>query len=70
MTHWVKQIVHQFDHSMFDDPNLFFDDMMTWLKSLKPVLKGDTWEVEIMAHALEEVEKRLEDARSGFLNKS
>lgn len=70
MTHWVKLLVHQFDHSMFDDPQLFFDDIMTWLKSLKPVLKGDTWEVEIMAQALDKVEKRLLDARAAFLEKS
>lgn len=70
MTHWVKELVRQFDHSMFDEANKFFDDMMVWLHSLKPVLKGDTWEVEIMAHALEEIEHRLLDAKSAFLQKS
>lgn len=67
MSHWVKQLIHEFDHSMTDDPKVFYSETEAWLKSLKDVLKGDTWEVEIMANAIDEIELRLADSKSGFL---
>lgn len=70
MTHWVKQLVHEFDHSMTDDPKVFFTETEAWLKTLHSVLKGDTWEVEIMAHAIEEIEQRLQDAKQAFLTQA
>lgn len=70
MTHWVKQLIHEFDHSMTDVADEFFTQTMAWLDSLKTALKGDTWEVEIMANAIDEVCVRLTDAKQAFLTQA
>lgn len=70
MTHWAKQMVTELSHSMSDDPIKFFEDTMIWLATLKTALKGDTWEVEIMANAIDDVERRLRDAKTAFLSNS
>lgn len=64
---WVKHLVHEFHHSMSDDGNKFFSETVTWLESLLSNLKGDTWEVEIMSHAINEVLTRTKDAQKPFL---
>ena len=68
MSHWSKQLIEDFNHSMADDAGKFFDETLKWIGSLKGVLKGDTWEVEIMANAIDEIETRLKDAKTAFLN--
>ena len=70
MSHWSKQLVHEFNHSMPDDPKVFVAETIGWLESLVPVLKGDTWEMEIMAHAIEEVRARIEDAKTAFFTQT
>jgi len=52
---------------MQGDPKKFFNDTIDWLKSLEGQLKGDTWEVEIMGHAIREIVNRVTDAEKGFL---
>jgi len=70
MTHWIKQLVHEFDHSMIDEPAEFMSQTLDWLSSLKTACKGDTWEVEIMTHAIDDVYQRLSDAKQGFLTQA
>jgi hypothetical protein len=67
---WVEHLNHEFDHSMTDEGKKFFDETATWLNSLKGNLKGDTWEVEIMDHAITEVIHRVADAEKPFLVKA
>ncbi|MCX6116959.1 MAG: hypothetical protein NT027_05420 [Proteobacteria bacterium] len=67
MSYWSKQLLADHSHSMTDDPKKFFSETLDWLQSLKTVLKGDTWEVEIMANAIDEVEARLKDTKNAFL---
>jgi hypothetical protein len=70
MSHWVDRLVTEIHNSMVDDPQLFFTETIKWLSSLKGALKGDTWEVEIMAQTIAEVEHRLIDAKPAFFLKS
>jgi hypothetical protein len=67
---WVDRLIHEFHHSMTDDGKKFLAETLDWLKSLEQNLKGDTWEVEIMAHALREVVSRVKDAEKPFLVKA
>jgi hypothetical protein len=66
-SHWIKRLSSEFHHSMQGDPKKFFNDTIDWLKSLEGQLKGDTWEVEIMGHAIREIVIRVTDAEKGFL---
>ena len=70
VSHWTKFLVHEFHHSMTDEPTKFFDETLSWLVGLKDVLKGDTWEVEIMGRTIAEVERRLTDSKSSFMQKA
>jgi hypothetical protein len=42
-------------------------ETLDWLDGLLAQLKGDTWEVEIMGHAIREILNRVKDAEKGFL---
>ena len=66
MSKWVEQMINEHNHSMTDDPEVFYNETLTWLESLKLALKGDTWEVEIMQLAITECESRLKDAKLAF----
>ena len=67
---WVKHLIHEFHHSMTDDGKKFFQETVAWLGSLLENLKGDTWEVEIMSHAIREVLNRVKDSEKPFLTKA
>jgi hypothetical protein len=69
-TKWVERLVHEFHHSMTDDGKKFFKETLDWLHLLGGHLKGDTWEVEIMTHAIGEVISRVKDAEKPFLVKA
>ena len=66
---WIKRLVYEFSHSMSDDGKKFFQETVAWLESLSGALKGDTWEIEIMAHAISDVQKRVLDSKKAFLLK-
>jgi hypothetical protein len=70
MSHWSKIMVTHWQHSMTDDPQKYFDETMQWLQSLSKVLKGDTWELEIMSHSLEEITTRLKDAKTAYMSQA
>jgi hypothetical protein len=55
---------------MTDDGKKFFQETVAWLGSLLENLKGDTWEVEIMSHAIREVLNRVKDSEKPFLTKA
>jgi hypothetical protein len=67
---WVKHLVNEFHHSMSDDGKKFFSETVTWLESLLSNLKGDTWEVEIMSHAINEVCNRVKDTQVPFMTQA
>ncbi len=66
---WVSRLVYEFNHSMLDDSKKFFQETMDWLQTLSSSLKGDTWEIEIMGHAISDVQKRIKDSKNAFLIK-
>ena len=67
---WIKHLINEFHHSMNDDGKKFYKETLDWLESLASNLKGDTWEIEIMAHTVREVVSRVQDAEKGFLTKA
>ena len=64
---WVDALLKIYDDSMGDDPNKFVDDIQSWLIDLKGHLKGDTWEMEIMAQALADVERHVCQCKTRFI---
>lgn len=47
------------DHSRVEDLKNFIEEEINWIATLKPSLKGDTWEVEILANVFDELTKKL-----------
>lgn len=66
---WVKHLVNEYHHSMTDDGAKFLQETLSWLETLLENLKGDTWEIEIMSHAIREVLARVKDSEKPFLQK-
>lgn len=64
---WVSTLQKIWSDTMADDAGKFIDDLIGWIIDLKQHLKGDTWEVEIMSQAFDEVAERLKTVRSDFL---
>lgn len=67
--HWSNCLMEDFHNSMKDQPELFFDETLTWLQGLKNHLKGDTWEVEIMGKVITAVIDKLSNHRADFIAK-
>ena len=67
---WVTHLVKIYNNSMSDKPIAFFTEKMKWLNEVKTHLKGDTWEVEIMAKVLAEVMQKVESVRDVFLKRT
>ena len=64
---WRSALLRLFNDSMAEDPGTFIDDTRRWVADLRHHLKGDTWELEIMAQALSEVTARLDAVRATFI---
>lgn len=67
---WVDHLINLFSHTMKDNSQEFFNDLMEWLNELQQNIKGDSWEVEILKQSLAATEKRLLDAKDDFLKSS
>lgn len=65
---WIKTLGKIFHNNMTEEAGAFIETQLKWIGELKGVLKGDTWEVEIMDHALSEIEARLGSVKDGFIN--
>lgn len=65
---WAASLTKSFHHSMTDDPRAFLADQLKWLGDLKSHLKGDTWEVEIMAQVIAEVCNQLSGLEKKFIS--
>jgi hypothetical protein len=70
LNEWVTYLTKAYHQSMMDDSQDFYDELEDWVSDLKKYLKGDKWEIEIMAQALDMVKAKLKDARTGFLSKA
>ena len=64
---WIDYLNKLYDHSMKDDRQKFFDDLLTWLDDLDKHVKGDAWEVDILSEALRVTTTRLQEVRREFL---
>jgi hypothetical protein len=64
---WVDALVKIYNDTMGDEPERFIDDLGRWVNDLRNHLKGDTWELDIMGQALQEVASRLTGIRAAFL---
>ena len=67
---WLKLLGDQFGHSSAEDAQSYYKETVMWLSELKNNLKGDTWEVEIMAAAINEIESALAACKTTFINQS
>lgn len=61
---WSEALVKIFDDSMGDNAVKHIDDLVNWIGELKTYLKGDTWELEIMTQALNDVIEHLQQIRA------
>ena len=64
---WLANLIKTYHHSRHDDAQKFMDENIVWLDELTQNLKGDKWEVEIMAHVLSEIKVRLGNMRKSFV---
>jgi hypothetical protein len=65
---WVEYLVNLYNNSMKSDPDTFFNDKVAWLSGLTSHLKGDTWEIDILAQAIELTKKKLEAVKKKFMD--
>lgn len=61
---WEVWFDEDFANSKLETTTLHREALREWLKTVKDNLKGDTWELEIMTEALEEIEKRVVELHS------
>ncbi|MBF0440805.1 MAG: hypothetical protein HQK54_02760 [Oligoflexales bacterium] len=64
---WVKHLTKDYNQTLKDSPQEYFDSICSWLKDLKNYIKGDTWEVEIITRAIDTTLRRLIDSRDLFI---
>ena len=64
---WIDYLNRAFDHSMKDDRGIFIDELTQWLKDLNSSVKGDTWETEILQHALRLTAEKIGAFRTVFI---
>ena len=55
---------------MKDDSDDFITELQSWLVGLKKFLKGDEWEIDIMARAIDMVGEKLDEAKDLFLERT
>lgn len=67
---WIDALHKMFDATMGDDPVKFVENVQTWLSDLREHLKGDTWELEIMAQALADVELHVSKVKQKFIEET
>ena len=66
---WVDWLERDFFDSKLEKSERYIDSLRDWLSSIKDNLKGDTWELEIMSEALNEIEVHVVNG-SGDLSKT
>ncbi len=64
---WIEQLSKTYHHSMADNPEEYFQNVVTWIADLKGHLRGDNWELDIMNQTISEVERQLNAAKEAFL---
>lgn len=64
MESWQEWLEQDFFNSKLEKSDLHKDSLKGWLKTVKENLKGDTWELEIMGEALEEIHKQISNITS------
>lgn len=64
---WLECTISIFHNSMIDEPDKFYRDLTSWIADLRNHLKGDTWEIDIMAQALSEIKENLLKIEKDFM---
>lgn len=65
---WVAHLVATYEHSQASERSRFVSELLQWLSELRGNLKGDTWELEIMAETLQEVTRHIEVIAQTFIS--
>jgi hypothetical protein len=63
-TEFNEYVKNQFDNSLKDSHDEFFEEINKWLTELSENLKGDTWEVEIMTETFNHLKEKVTQAKS------
>ena len=58
---WKEWLETDFFNSKLEKSDGHINSLRLWLKAVKENLKGDTWELEIMAEALGEIDRQIAD---------
>ena len=66
---WTNQLIKTYNNSMTDSPATYYSEKLKWLGEVNSHLKGDTWEVEIMAKVVAEVIRQVESVKDTFLKR-
>jgi len=66
---WLDHLTNNFGHSEAKDAETYYKETLIWFSELKNNLKGDTWEIEIMATVISITEKNIADSHDGFIKK-
>ena len=64
---WIAYLIKIHHNSMADDSQKFMTELENWLIELRSNAKGDKWEVEIVAQAIDEIRRHLDQAKAAFL---
>jgi hypothetical protein len=68
--HWLNILSDNFSHSETDEAETYFKETLLWLQELKNALKGDTWEIDIMAAVITQLESNMKICHKSFISKS
>ena len=63
---WMGHLIKLFHNSMADDAAKFLGETALWLNELKHNLKGDKWEMEIIALVIDEIGNSIESVKKQF----
>lgn len=60
---WERHLANLFRNSMSEEPSAFLDDLIIWIQDLLGHLKGDSWELEILAMTLNDVIAKIKNIK-------
>ena len=64
----TKKLKNMHSHSLLEvDRIKFFEDLTNWLKNLQKNLKGDSWEIDMMAQSIDATVSLLMKNKDQFL---
>ena len=63
---WLEELSRDYDRSNKNDPKKYLLDLSGWIDEVANHLKGDKWEIEIMAEAIGHIKQKITALGQGF----